>query len=785
MAPDDAASLFSFDKYGIGQSVSRMEDPTLLTGKGRYTDDINLPGQAHGVMVRSQIAHGVINSIDLDGAREMPGVLAVYTIEDMDAAGYRNLQCGAVNTNRDGTPMHKPSRPTLARGRVRHVGDPIAFVVAETRVQARDAAEAIYVDITQLAAVTDPLAAVATDAEQIWPEAANNIALDFHFGDADAVAKAFTDAAHVTRLELVNNRVVVSAMEPRVAVVEFDAAAEKWTVHAGCQGVFGLHNGLAALMNVAPEQVRVLTGNVGGSFGMKGAPYPEYAPMMHAARHLGRAIKWRDERSESFLSDHQGRASHAAVELALDHDGRFRAVRVVTHADMGAYLTAVAANPQTGNMVKNITSLYQIPLLEVITKCVFTTTTPTGPYRGAGRPEANYYMERLIDTAAREMGLDRIELRRLNAIPTSAIPYNAVSGMVYDSGDFPAIIERTLKAADWDGYAERAAESAAKGLLRGRGFCSYLEVTGPPATEMGGIRFDDDGGVTIVTGTLDYGQGHLTSFAQILSNRLAIPLDRVRLLQGDSDELIAGGGTGGSKSAISSGNAIDEAAIAVIEKGRQAAAHVLEAASADIEFSNGQFEIAGTDRRIALLDLASELRRGAALPADVPDSLDVELTNEAGPSAFPNGAHVAEVEIDPDTGVVSIAKYTAVDDFGVILNPMIVEGQVHGGVAQGLGQALMEQVVFDDQGQPLTGSYMDYAMPRADLMPPIDLSFHSVPATSNKLGVKGCGEAGCSGSMGSVMNAIVDALAEHGIEHIDMPATPERVWQALQNSKQA
>ncbi len=785
MAPDDASVLFSADKYGIGQSVSRMEDPVLLTGQGRYTDDMNIDGQAHGVMVRSQIAHGVISSIDLASARDMPGVLAVYTIADMDAAGYGTLQCGATNINRDGSPMHKPLRPTLARDRVRHVGDPIAFVVAETRAEARDAAEALSVDIDPLPAVTDPLAAVSPEAAQIWPEAANNTALDFHFGDADAVAKAFADAAHVSRLNIINNRVVVSSMEPRVALVDFDPGAEKWTVHAGCQGVFGLHNGLAALMNVAPEKVRVLTGNVGGSFGMKGAPYPEYAPMMHAAKMLGRAIKWRDERSESFLSDHQGRASHAQVELALDAEGRFLAVRVVTHADMGGYLTAVAANPQTGNMVKNITSLYQIPLLEVITKCVFTTTTPTGPYRGAGRPEANYYMERLVDTAAGEMGIDRIDLRRLNAIPTSAIPYNAVSGMVYDSGDFPAVIERTLEAADWQGFEDRAATSAAKGLLRGRGFCSYLEVTGPPATEMGGIRFDEDGGVTIITGTLDYGQGHLTPFAQILSNRLAIPLNKVRLLQGDSDELLIGGGTGGSKSAIASGNAIDEAALAVIEKGRHAAAHVLEAASADIEFNNGQFEIAGTDRRVALLDLVAQLRTDAALPADLPNSLDVELTNEAGPSAFPNGAHVAEVEIDPDTGVVAVVKYTAVDDFGVILNPMIVEGQVHGGVTQGLGQALMEQVVFDDQGQPLTGSYMDYAMPRADLMPHIDLSFHSVPATSNKLGVKGCGEAGCSGALGAVMNAIVDALQDHGITHIDMPATPERIWQALQNSKQA
>ncbi|MEC7515788.1 MAG: xanthine dehydrogenase family protein molybdopterin-binding subunit [Pseudomonadota bacterium] len=785
MAPNDQSPLDVTEKYAIGQPVSRMEDPVLLTGRGRYTDDINLTGQAYGVMVRSQIAHGVIDAIDLEEARAMPGVLAIYTVADMDAAGCGNLLCGAANVNRDGSPMIKPPRATLARERVRHVGDPIAFVVAETRAQARDAADAVFVDINPLPAVSDPLAAIAAGAPQIWPEAPGNIALDFHYGDSDAVAAAFAGAAHVTRLDLVNNRVVVSAMEPRVAVVDFDPAADKWTVRAGSQGVFGLHNGLAKLMNVAPEQVRVLTGNVGGSFGMKGAPYPEYAPMMHAARDLGRAIKWRDERSESFLSDHQGRASHARAELALDAAGKFLAVRVTTHADMGGYLTAVAANPQTGNIVKNVTSLYQVPLLEVITKCVFTTTTPTGPYRGAGRPEANYYMERLIDTAARELKIDAIELRRRNAIPAAAIPYKAASGLTYDSGDFPTIIDRTVAAADWDGFADRAAASRAKGLLRGRGFCSYLEVTGPPATEMGGLRFDEDGGVTIVTGTLDYGQGHLTPFAQLLSSRLGVPVDKVRLLQGDSDQLIAGGGTGGSKSAITSGGAIAEVADAVIEKGRQAAAHVLEAAVADIEFDNGKFEIAGTDRRVALLDLAATLRTRADLPADVPASLDTELKHEPGPSAFPNGAHVAEVEIDPATGVTRVVKYSAVDDFGTILNPMIVEGQVHGGVAQGLGQALLEKVVYDDHGQPLTGSYMDYAMPRADHMPSISLGFHAVPATSNRLGVKGCGEAGCSGALGAVMNAVVDALAAHGVRHIDMPATPEKVWRALNPPKEA
>ena len=770
-------------KFGIGQPVPRNEDPTLLTGAGSYTDDRNAEGQAYGVFVRSAHAHGVLGDIDVEDARGMPGVLAIVTAADLDAAGFGNITCGVPLKNRDGSDMANPTRPSLAADRVRFVGDPIALVVAETPVQARDAAEAVIADIDPLDAVTDAADAVAPDAPRLYDTVPDNVALDYHYGDAAAVDQAFASAAHVTRLDLANNRIVVSAMEPRSAIASYDPQDERWTLNVGSQGVFGLRGLLAKdILRVPPEQVRVLTGNVGGSFGMKAFTYPEYGPLLLAARMLGRPVKWTSDRSESFLADQAGRDHAVTAELALDGEGHFLAIRVTGFGNMGAYVGQVSPMMPTLNVVKNMPSVYRTPLISVSVKCVFTNTSPVSAYRGAGRPEGNYYMERLIDTAAREMGIDQVDLRRRNHIRPEDLPFQSCGGMSYDSGDFTAVLDQAVAAADWTGFADRRRDSEQRGKLRGIGIGDYLEVTAPPQNEMGGIRFEDDGGVTILTGTLDYGQGHWSAFAQVLHSKLGVPFEAIRLLQGDSDQLIAGGGTGGSKSIMASGAAIQEAGDLVIEKGRQIAGHLLEAAAADIEFADGTFSIAGTDRTVGLMEIAARLRQGLRLPDGVPDTLDVSHVHAASPSAFPNGCHVAEVEVDPDTGVVEVVRYTMVNDFGTVVNPLLVEGQAHGGVVQGIGQALMEHCVYDPDGQVLAGSYMDYAVPRADHAPPFSIAFHSVPATTNPLGAKGCGEAGCAGSLPAVMNALVDAMADHGVRHINMPATPQRVWQALRDA---
>ena len=776
---NDAATL-PHQKFGVGQPVHRKEDPRLVRGRGRYADDIDLPGQAFARVVRSHHPHGLIRRIDARRALALPGVLAVYTGAEIAAAGYGAIVCKLPLRNADGSPLFAPPRPILARGRVRFVGEPLAVVIAEDLHVARDAAELIDVDIEPLPAVADPEAAIGEAAPRLHDDHAN-LCLDWRFGDHEAAERAIAGAAHVAKIRLVSNRVVVAAMEPRAAVADYDPKSERFTLHVGCQGVFGLRRSLAEdLLKIAPEQLRVLAHDVGGSFGMKAAAYPEYVLILHAARALGRPIKWCDERSDSFLSDQQGRATIVDGELALDQDGNFLAVRVHNLADMGAYLTAVGPMMPAVNMQKNLPSLYRTPIVAISTRCAFTNTVPIGPYRGAGRPEANYVMERLVDVAARETGRDPAALRRQNLIPKDAIPYDAASGLKYDSGDFAAVLDAGLEHADWNGFDVRRRTSEAAGKLRGRGLACYLEVTAPPNPEMGGIRFEPDGRVSIVTGTLDYGQGHASAFAQVLVDRLGLSFELIDLIQGDSDQLLAGGGTGGSRSIMSSGKALVEASAEVIEKGRALAGHFLEAATADIEFERGAFRIAGTDRAIALFDLAARVRAADDLPDDLPQSLDAALVSDSPPSAFPNGCHVAEVEVDPETGEVRLDRYTAVDDFGTLVNPMLAEGQVHGGVVQGVGQALLEHAVYDPGGQLLAGSFMDYALPRSDGVPAIEVGFHPVPATSNPLGVKGCGEAGVTGALPAIMNAIVDALASRGVRHVDMPATPERIWRALQ-----
>ena len=769
-------------KYAIGQSVPRTEDPKLLKGEGKYTDDLNLPDQVYAAIVRSPVAHGTITDINVSDAKKMPGVLLILTGYDLE--DYGNLPCGMQIKSKDGSPLKKPNRPSLVTDKVRFVGDPVACVIAKTPDAAKDAAEVVSIDIDILPATTLATEAAKPGAPILFDNVAGNVALDFQFGDPDTVDKAFQTAHHISRVDIRNNRIVVASMEPRSALAHYNNETDCFTMRLGCQGTFGMRNQLAGILNMEREKVRVLTENVGGSFGMKSFVYPEYICLLHAAKKLSRPVKWTEERSSSFLSDQQGRDHEVKGELALNKEGDFLAVRLFLHSNLGGYLAAVGPNMATNNMVKNITSVYKTPLIEINTKCVFTNTTPISAYRGAGRPEANYYMERLIETAAREMGIDRMELRMRNHIRPDQIPYKAPSGQNYDSGNFPAILKNGLKFSNWENYEIRREISQKKGLLRGIGVSNYLEVTAPVETEMGGIRFEENGDITIITGTLDYGQGHAAPFAQVLHSQLGVPFEKIRLLQGDSDELITGGGTGGSKSIMASGGAIVEASIEVIKKAKQVASHVFEAPIQDIEFHNGSLLVAGTDKSITLSELSHKLKTEFIGVPDLPGTLDVRLNHGGVPSAFPNGCHVCEVEIDPETGQTRFDDYYMVNDFGILINPLMVEGQCHGGVAQGLGQAVMEDVVYDADGQVLSGSFMDYALPRASDVPNFHFASLPSPATTNALGVKGCGEAGCAGAMPAIMNAIVDALSKFGISHIDMPATPQKIWRAIQEVKQ-
>ncbi|MBM3485066.1 MAG: xanthine dehydrogenase family protein molybdopterin-binding subunit [Alphaproteobacteria bacterium] len=782
--PDDSA--LDLVRFGIGQPVRRTEDPRLLTGRGLYSDDESLPCQVHAVMVRSTVAHGLIRKLDLAAAKRAPGVVDIFTGADMAADGLGGFPCVVPLKSRDGSPLIIPHRPALAVDRVRHVGDAVAVVVAATRDQAQDAAELVVLEIEPLPAVTDAVEGAKPGAPQIYPEMPNNVCLDWLLGDPAAVDAAFAKAAHVTRLRLDNNRVVVNAMEPRAALATYDAASDKMTLWTGSQGVFGLRNNIAqSVFKIDPKKLRVVSQDVGGSFGMKGQPYSESVSVLYAARKLMRPVKWRADRTESFLSDHQGRASIVDAALALDKDGNFLAIRITGHGNMGAYLTSMGPAPPTNVLSRNIVSVYKTPAVAVAMKCVMTNTVPTGPYRGAGRPESKYILERLIDQAARETGSDPVALRRRNLIGRDQMPYKTPLDMTYDSGDFVAVLDKTMERADRAGFAARRRESEARGRLRGFGIGAYLELTAPPGKELADIRFEPDGTVTLWTGSKDFGMGHATTFAQILCEKLQVPFDRITVRQDDSDQMVIGGGSGGSKSAIHSGTAILAASEKVIENGKKLAAHVLEAAVEDIEYRGGAFHVAGTDRTIGLIALAQKVKTLATVPEGLPTSLDVALAHDTAPATYPNGCHACEVEIDPETGEVDMLRYTVVDDFGTMLNPLIVEGQVHGGIAQGAGQALMEGAVYDEDGQLLTGSYMDYAMPRADTLSSFAFSTHAVPARTNPLGVKGCGEGGNAGSLPAVMNAVLDALATRGVTHLDTPATPAKIWAALKAAKRA
>ncbi|MFC7735145.1 xanthine dehydrogenase family protein molybdopterin-binding subunit [Roseomonas sp. GCM10028921] len=775
-------------KFGLSQPLRRVEDPRLLKGGGRYTDDLVPQGVAAGAAVgyilRSPHAHARILSIDTGVAADMPGVLAVLTAEDWKAEGLGEIPCAIPMKNRDGSPRGDTPRGGLADGVVRHVGDPVAFIVAETHGAARDAAEAVEVDYEMLPSATDLATATEPGQPQVWPGIRDNVVFDWETGNREETDRLFAGAAHVTRVTVVNNRVVVASMEGRAALAEYDPATERFTLHAGTQGSWPLKDTLAKVFGVSKERLRVVTHDVGGGFGMKIFTYPEYGLCMMAARRLGRPVRWTSERTEAFLSDTHGRDNITTGELALDSDGKFLAMRTRNIANMGAYLSTYGPFIPTAAGTKVLASVYGFRAIYANVVGVVTNTVPVDAYRGAGRPEANYLVERLIDAAARETGIDRIEIRRRNMVPPSAMPHTTPVGQTYDSGEFERVMDHALSLIDWAGFPARRA-AAARGKRRGIGLAYYLEATGGSDSERAEVRFAPDGMVEVLVGTQSTGQGHETAYAMITASELGIPVERIRIIQGDSDEIPTGGGTGGARSLYSEGTALLATTATVIEKGRQAASEALEASLGDIEFEGGRFAIAGTDRAIGILDLAAAQRERAARGESV-TLLDAAEIAAIPRHTFPNGCHVAELEVDPDTGTVSVLRYIVADDVGHALNPLIVRGQVHGGVAQGLGQAILERTAYDpDSGQLLSASFMDYALPRAVDLPEIEVSLLSIPCLTNPLGVKGAGEAGAVGSPPALMNALVDALSEDGVTHLDMPATPETVWKALELARAA
>ncbi len=775
------------EKFAVGQSVRRREDPHLIQGLGRYSDDVSLPRQAHAVVVRSTHAHALIRGIDATAARKATGVLAVLTGADVAADGLGNLPTDGSRKRRDGTPAFKTPRPALIRDRARHVGDPLALVVAETAQQAADGAAHVVVEYEPLHAVAGASAAMSAGAPAVWDEAPDNVAFVWEAGSREGVARAFEQAAHVTRLDFVVTRVAAAPLEPRAAVGEFDRRTGRYTLYTGIQAPHGLRTLLAEQIFRVPQgAVRVVTDEVGGSFGMRSGIYPELVLVLWAAQRLGRPVKWTSDRREGFVSDEHGRDNVSSVELALDAHGKFLGMRVGLMVDIGAYLTPRSAGPATNN-VGGVAGVYTTPAIHLTSTGVFTNTTPTGPYRGAGRPEATYAIERVIDVAARELGLDPIELRRRNLIPASAMPFKTGLVFTYDCGDFGRVMEMALTAADHAGFEQRRAEARRRGKLLGLGIANPIEVAGGPYTavnpDTAEMRVNADGSVSLFAGSTSMGQGNETAFTQIVSERLGLPPERIQVFWGDSDALGAGRGNGGSGAISVGGSAVLRATEKVIERGRRIAAHLLEAAPDDISLREGKFTVAGTDRGVTFASVA----RAAYVPRQLPAGLEPGFSETAAfmpPSVtFPNGCHVCEVEVDEATGTVRVVRYSVVDDVGRMINPMLVKGQIHGGIVQGLGQGLFEHLLYDSvTAQLVTGSFMDYTMPRADDMPSFDVASHEVPTAVNPLGAKGVGEAGTVGALPALMNAVNDALAPFGVRHLDMPVTPERVWHAMHSA---
>ena len=776
------------EKFAIGQSVRRVEDPRLLRGFGRYSDDVSLPHQAYAVVVRSPHAHAVIRSIDTSAARQASGVLAVLTGADLAADGLSNLPTDKTRKRRDGSAAFATPRPALVRDRARHVGDPVALVVAATTEQAVDAAELVAVDYEPLPAVAATADAARPGAPPVWAEAPDNVAFVWEAGNKDAVARAFASAARVTHLDFVVSRVAAAPLEPRGAVGEWDRRTGRYTLHTGIQAPHGLRTLLAdQVFRVPQSHLRVVTGEVGGSFGMKSGVYPEPVLVLWAAKRLGRPVKWTSDRREGFVTDEHGRDNVSTAELALDANGKFLALRVAITLNVGAYLTPRSAGPGTNN-VGGVAGVYTTPAIHLQTTGVFSNTTPTGPYRGAGRPEATYAIERVIDVAALELKIDPVELRRRNLIPTAAMPFKTGLVFTYDCGDFGRGMDMALDLADRPGFEKRRAEARQRGKLRGLGIANPVEVAGGPYTAMNPdtaeLRVNADGSVSLFTGSTSMGQGNETAFVQIVSDRLGVPPERIQVFWGDSDALGAGRGNGGSGALTVGGSAVTRATEKIIERGRRIAARLLEAAPEDVIHRDGKFTVTGTDRGVTFANVA----RAAYVPRQLPPGMEPGFSEEAAftPPAvtFPNGSQICEVEIDEETGVVRIVRHSVVDDVGRMVNPMLVKGQIHGGVVQGLGQGLFEELTYDPStAQLLAGSFMDYVMPRADDVPGFDVDSHEVPTQVNPLGAKGVGEAGTVGALPALLNAVNDALAPLGVRHLDMPVTSERVWRAIRDAR--
>ncbi|HTP81712.1 MAG TPA: xanthine dehydrogenase family protein molybdopterin-binding subunit [Alphaproteobacteria bacterium] len=785
---------------GIGASARRKEDLRFLTGRGNYVDDINRPGQVYAHILRSPHPHAQIRKIDTAKAKKAAGVIAVFTAADMAADQIGTLPCGWGIKNKDGSPMKEPPHPVLATDKVRHVGDPVAVVIGESRAAARDAAELIEVDYKELPAVASSAEATKTGAPLVWDDAAGNVCYDWHIGDKDAVDAAFAKAHKIAKLDLTNNRLIPNAMEPRAAIGDFDPGTGDYTLYTTSQNphVIRLLMG-AYVLHVPEHKLRVVAPDVGGGFGSKIYHYAEEAIVTWAASKLKRPIKWTADRSESFMSDAHGRDHATHAELALDKDGKFLGLRISTVANLGAYLSTFAPAVPTYLYATLLAGVYTTPAIYCEVKSVFTNTVPVDAYRGAGRPEASYLLERLVDTAASEMKMDRVEIRRRNFIPNNAFPYQTPVAVQYDSGNYHATLDQALKGADWTGIAGRKAEAKKRGKLRGIGISTYIEACGVAPSNIAGalgaraglyevanVRVNPTGSITILTGTHAHGQGHETTFAQVVAETLGVPFEQVDVVHGDTARVPFGMGTYGSRSLAVGGSALVKAMDKIIAKGKKIAAHLLEASDADIEFKDGKFTVAGTDRSKTFGDVALAAYVPHNYPLDVLEpGLDETAFYDPKNFTFPGGCHVAEVEIDPDTGVTTLINFTAVDDVGRVINPMIVEGQVQGGVAQGVGQALLETCVYDKGGQLLTGSMQDYCMPRADNLPNVSVATHTTLCTHNPLGVKGCGEVGSIGSPPAIINAIVDALGEYGVRHIEMPATPQRVWQAIKSASTA
>jgi carbon-monoxide dehydrogenase large subunit len=756
--------------FGASRTQKRIEDDRLLTGRGLFSDDRAFPEAATLVILRSPYAHARVTSIDVTDARGAPGVLAVWSIEDLKRDGIGHIPFPPLFKQADGSPMEAPLRTLLADGTVYHVGQAVAAIVASTREQAQDAAERVSVEYDELPCVTDPRRAIEAGAPQLWPEAPNNIAAESRYGDAKACDAAFAKAAHVVELSLHNQRLIANAIEPRCSVAVHEAG--RTTLYTQNQTSTGARQLLGDVFQTKPEDFRIIVGDIGGGFGMKTGLTPEDALVCYAARTLGRSVKWRGERSEEFLAAHMGRDQHYSAALALDKDGKILGLRMRMIANIGAVPVGSSAIIPLALGPKVQATVYHVPVIDYHVRAVLTNTMATGAYRGAGRPEANFLMERLMDRAAREMKIDPAELRRRNFIRPDQFPYATHLGDTYDVGDFARVLDGALALADWNGYPARAADSKRRGKLRGRGLSSYLEWTGALPTETVDIQVDADGAVTVFSGTQAMGQGLETTYTQLITEVLQIPGERIHIVQGDTDRA-NGVGSVGSRSAFVGGSAVVAAGHQVIVRGKELAAELLEAAPADIEYRDGRFRIAGTDRAIGLEELATRQ----------PDRIvRVSATETPSTPSWPNGAQICEVEIDEETGVIEVVRHTTCDDLGRIINHPIVEGQVHGGVAQGLGQALFERAVYDEaSGQLLTGSFMDYAVPRASDLPSIACAFEEgIPCKTNLLGVKGCGEIGTIGSVPAAVHAVLDALAGRGITHLEMPLTPERIWRALQ-----